>query len=107
MSYIFNKNFHSWFSCYFPHSLQYTELICNFNVHPVDNSRCVLGDIIKNVTTYEDNPFGPDTEFKGYSYKGAFQVSLDNENNDTENVDKENPETGKNTETEVDDLNSR
>lgn len=59
------------------------------------------------MTTYEDNPFGPDTEFKGYSYKGAFQVSLDDENDDSEDTVKETHDVSRNTKSEVEDLNSR
>ncbi|XP_018567296.1 uncharacterized protein LOC108907933 isoform X2 [Anoplophora glabripennis] len=75
--------------------------------HIVSEIHCLdlEGKALKNVTNYQDNPYGPDTDFKGYNYKGAFEISLDNEND--ENTPKESHGKHKNTDSEVEDLNAR
>ncbi|KAJ8914421.1 hypothetical protein NQ315_017516 [Exocentrus adspersus] len=74
----------------------------------VSEIRCldIHGSSLNNITTYEDNPFDPDTEFKGYTYSGSFHVSLDNDDNDDANLKISHKEEGNDKKSEVEDLNS-
>lgn len=56
------------------------------------------------MTTHEENPYSPNTDYKGYSYQGAYEISTNNESDEYSSKESHGIHNSKHTESELDDL---